>query len=45
MQKFLSDRLVLQKIPITAKIPKNNFSLMKGGDSETENKSTLVSHL
>ena len=37
MQKFLSDRLVLQKIPITAKIPKNNFSLMKGGDSGIEN--------
>ena len=34
---FLSDRLILQKVPITAKIPKNNFSLTKGGDSGIEN--------
>ena len=34
---FLSDRLILQKVPITAKIPKNNFSSIKGGDSGIEN--------
>ena len=37
VQNFLSDRLILQKVPITAKIPKNNFSSIKGGDSGIEN--------
>ena len=37
MQNFLSDQLILQKVPITANIPKNNFSLIKGSDSGIEN--------
>ena len=37
VQNSLSDRLILQKVPITAKIPKNDFSLMKGDDSGIEN--------
>ena len=34
---FLNDRLILQKVPITAKFPKNKFSSIKGGDSGIEN--------
>ena len=29
VQNFLSERLILQKVPITAKIPRNNVCLIK----------------